>query len=368
MSKAATPEKLPNGTWRARWFDADGKRHGKVFPKFGEAEKFLVQRQAETARIIAGVEARPPEPHTFDELCDYWLENRTAVKRSQKDDKSMIEAHLRPAFGGLMLTGITLQRVDGYRRGHRHLAAKTLHNHLTLLISMLNLAIELAWLAVAPKIKKPKLVEGDYVWLKGSDAIGSLLRVAKDEGPGVMELYATAVYTGMRAGELLGLKWDAVDLESRLITVKRSYDKVPKTAEIRHVPIFDPLLPLLREWKLGCWSSEWVFPTEKGTMRQPAARVLQETLKACQVRLGIGDAERITFHAFRHTFASHFMMRGGDLFRLQRILGHKTVQMTNRYAHLAPEVFKEDYGRLVDVVPKAGEGVVIEIAGRGKVG
>jgi integrase len=297
------------------------------------------------------VEARPPEPHTFDELCDYQLEHRTAVKRSQKDDKSMIEAHLRPAFGGLQLTAITIQRVDQYRRGRRHLSDKTLHNHLTLLISMLNLAIDLGWLAAAPRIKKPKLVEEEYNWLKSTEQIAALLAAAKEEAPGVMELYAAAVYTGMRAGELLGLTWGAVNLDSRLITVRCSYDKPTKTAAIRHLPILDPLLPVLREWRVRCWSSEWVFPSARGTMLQPSARVLQETLRNCQDRMGVARADQITFHDLRHTFASHFMMRGGDLFRLQRILG--------------PEVFKEDYGRLVDVIPRSEPAQVLTMAGRG---
>jgi len=361
MSAAARPEKLANGTWRSRWLDADGERHSKVFPKYGEAEAFLIERQAEATRIKVGVEARPPEPHSFGELCDYWLEHRTARKRSPKDDKSMIEAHLRPAWGGLMIMQVTLQRVDQYRRGRRHLSDKTIHNHLTLVISMLNLAVELGWIVAPPRIKKPKLVEQEYAWLKSTDQIAALLGAAQTEESGVMELYASAVYTGMRAGELLGLRWDAVDLDGRLITVKKSYAQTTKTAAIRHVPILDPLLPVLREWKARCWSNEWVFPSQKGTMQHPSARVLQETLRRCQERLGVPVADRITFHHLRHTFASHFMMRGGDLFRLQRILGHKTVQMTNRYAHLAPEVFREDYARLVDVVPKSGEGEVIEI-------
>jgi site-specific recombinase XerD len=49
------------------------------------------------------------------------------------------------------------------------------------------------------------------------------------------------------------------------------------------------------------------------------------------------------FHDLRHTFASHWVMKGGDLFKLQKILGHKTVQMTMRYAHLQPAAFREDY-------------------------
>jgi integrase len=160
--------------------------------------------------VKAGVQARPPEPHTFDELCDYWLRERAPKKRSEKDDKSMIEAHLRPAFGGLKVADLSVQRVDAYQRGRRHLAPHTVHNHLTLLISMLNCAVELHWLVAVPRIRKPKIVEEDYLWIRTTESIRKFLAAAQQEPPGVMELYATAVYTGMRADELLGLRWDAV--------------------------------------------------------------------------------------------------------------------------------------------------------------
>ena len=54
----------------------------------------------------------------------------------------------------------------------------------------------------------------------------------------------------------------------------------------------------------------------------------------------------ITFHGLRHTFASHWVMHGGDLFKLQKLLGHSTIEMTLRYSHLAPDAFVMDYGRL----------------------
>jgi Phage integrase family len=56
--------------------------------------------------------------------------------------------------------------------------------------------------------------------------------------------------------------------------------------------------------------------------------------------------EPMVFHDLRHSFASHWVARGGDLFKLQKILGHKTVQMTMRYAHLAPAAFRDDWNRL----------------------
>lgn len=367
MSKAARPEKFRD-RWRVRWLDPDGTRKSKVFEKYFDAERFLRDQQVTVERVKAGIEARAPDPHTFDELCDYWLAHRAEVKRSKKDDTSIIEAHLRPAFGGLQLSMLGVKHVDTFLRGRRHLSPKTIHNHLTLLISMMNLAVDLGWLRAVPRIKKPRLVAQEYNWLRTSDDIRRLLNAARVETAGVMEVYATAVYTGLRAGEVLGLRWDDIDFERRLITVKRSYDITPnrptKSGEIRHVPILDPLLPVLREWRLRCPGS-CVFPGRNGDPQGPSARVLQEVFKRCKERAALGEEySGLTFHDLRHTLASHWVMRGGDLYRLQKILGHKSVQMTQRYAHLAPEVFQEDWGRLQDAVPK--EGLVLELSGKGK--
>lgn len=70
----------------------------------------------------------------------------------------------------------------------------------------------------------------------------------------------------------------------------------------------------------------------------------------------------ITFHDLRHTFASYWVRQAGDLFRLQKILGHKSVTMTMRYAHLAPDAFASDYGRLGATAPSAAGGVVVPFA------
>lgn len=79
----------------------------------------------------------------------------------------------------------------------------------------------------APKISKPTipLITKDYRYLRTVEEVERFLRAARDEGEIVFVLYATAVYTGMRARELAGPLWTNVDLEKRLITVERSYDK-----------------------------------------------------------------------------------------------------------------------------------------------
>jgi integrase len=358
MPKAARPRKCRNG-WRVRWLDATGVRKSRMFKKYDDAERFLRQQQVSAERIKAGLEVAPPDPHTFADLCEYWIKHETPRKRSPKDDNSIINAHLKPFFGHIELTLLGAQHVDAYRQRCRNLpppekgrrktkgiSDKTVHNHLTLLIALLNKAVELGWLYDVPRIRKPKLVQQDYRWLRTTKEIKALLEAAQKEYPGVMELYAAAIYTGMRAGELLGLRWEDVDLDSRLITVRRSYGKPTKTGAIRHVPVLDPLLPVLRAWREQN-PLEWVFPGQTGRRQGPSARVLQEILHRCREKAKLeGEQGRITFHDLRHTFASHWVMKGGDLYRLQKVLGHKSPQMTMRYAHLAPEAFREDWGLL----------------------
>ena len=354
------PEKR-NGKYRIRYYDHRGKRRSKTFETYRSAERALRKLQAEAQEIQAGVKPEPMPSRTFSDLCDYWLEHRASRKKSAKDDESILRRHLRPEFGDLLLKDVTLERVDAFRRRvcpderdrpnpsrrrppDGRVTVKTLHNVLTLLISMLNLAVDLRWLAARPTIKKPKLITPEFSYLRTQDEITWFLLAALEEDEGVYELYASAIYTGMRAGELLGLQWQDIDLRRRLITVQRSYQTTTKTDRIRYVPILDPLLPLLQEWKLRCPSKTWVFPSKVGSMQQPSARVLQETLHRVRAVAGVDD--RITFHDLRHSFASMWMMNGGDVYRLQRVLGHRSITMTERYSHLSPTAFASDYSIL----------------------
>lgn len=347
-------------SWRIRWIDAEGRRQSEVHDDHADAVFKLRQHQLEAEQVRRGLRAPDPPSKTFDELCDYWLARRAVLKRSRKDDESILRRHLRPVFGGLRLREVGVERVDAYVCSRSHLDKKTVANHLTLLVSMLNVAVDLGWLAKAPKIRKPRvpLFTRDFRFLRTDDELRRFLEAASAEGEPVFALYATAVYTGMREGELAGLRWEDIDLERRLITVQRSFDGPTKAEDVRYVPVLDPLLPVLRRWRLRC-PGEIVFPNRDGNMHGEAARVFQEVLRRVLRAAGFPETPRegrrprpyVTFHGLRHSFASLWMMKGGDLFKLQKILGHKSVQMTMRYAHLAPDAFAADYCRLGEQAP-----------------
>jgi integrase len=291
---------------------------------------------------------------TFAEAADYWERERSPSKRSFKDDISMLK-QLRQHFGTLQLNDAEawVAAIDRYKTSKAGLSPKTVANHLTLLGSILRVAEEMRWLERLPKIRKPRIKAAgtDFSYLRTEDEIRRFLQAARHEGEQVFVLFATAIFTGLRAGELAGLRWVDVDLEQRLIMVRRSFEGPTKSDEPRPVPLVDALLPTLRAWRLQ-HPGNLVFTNRDGRMLQPSSRLFQEVLHRVLDRAGFPKVERggklrryVHFHSLRHTFASHWAMRGGDLFKLQKVLGHANVTMTNRYAHLQPAAFAEDYGR-----------------------
>lgn len=348
------------GKWRIRWVDAEGKRHSEVLDDHADAAFKLRQHQLEIEQVRRGLRSPNPPDKSFNDLCDYWIAKRAVRKRSRKDDESIIRRHLRPAFGPIRLREFGVARVDDFVVAQAHLDKKTVANHLTLLVTMLNVAVDLGWLLRAPRIKKPRvpLFTRDFYFLRTDDEIRRFLDAAWSEGEIVGALYTAAVYTGMREGELAGLRWEDVDLERRLITVQRSVAGPTKAEDVRYVPVLDQLLPVLKKLRLRC-PGVFLFPNRDGGMHQSAARIFQEVLHRVLAAAGFKPVERngklrpyVTFHGLRHSFASHWVMRGGDLFKLQKILGHKSVQMTMRYAHLAPDAFAGDYARLGSRAPQ----------------
>lgn len=234
------------GKWRARWLDTTGKQHSKNFDDHRSAAAHENKMKAEAEEVRRGLRSPTPPRRTFSELCDEWMETRAKRKRSGSDDKSIIERHLRPTFGALTLDKVGVSETERFIGSRHALTKKTIHNHLTLLIAMLNYAHDIGWLARMPRIKKPRIrMHGaDYAYLRTDAEIRRFLAAAEDEGPALYAIYATAVYTGARAGELAGLRWDDVDFTKRLITIQRSFNGPTKAEDVRYAPILDALLPL----------------------------------------------------------------------------------------------------------------------------
>ena len=159
----------------------------------------------------------------------------------------------------------------------------------------------------------------------------------------------------MRLDEALHLMWVDIDLQHRVIHVHRGRRGAPKSGRLRHVPIFDSVLTVLREMKLAKGENTLLWP---GARRDKLGDQLPRNktsvfypFKAAVERAGLSKKFRL--HDLRHTFAGLFLASGGDIFKLSKILGHSSVAITQQvYAHLHPDAFAEDYSRVSFAMPE----------------
>jgi integrase len=175
--------------------------------------------------------------------------------------------------------------------------------------------------AVINPVKKVKLFKEDNLNYRFLSEEESKKLIYSANGY-IRDIIIMALNTGMRLGEILSLQWENVDLGLRMITIKES-----KNQTFRSVPINDSLYSTLVENKDKV-RGPFIFCNQKGN---PFKRITKG-FKAAIRRSGIEDCR---FHDLRHTFASHLVMNGADLITIKELLGHKTITMTLRYAHLS---------------------------------
>ena len=134
-----------------------------------------------------------------------------------------------------------------------------------------------------------------------------------------------ALNTGMRRGEILGLRWGWIDLDENIITLPHTHTK---TNTSRQIPINDFLRSVLLQRKLMSGGSEFVFPSQES--RTGHLTWLKRSFKTACQRAGI---EGLRFHDLRHTAATRLVEGGIPLHTVAKLLGHSTVRVTERYSH-----------------------------------
>jgi len=153
----AKPVKHGNG-YRIRYVDEHGIRQSETYAAYQDAKLALSRTAPRVAEVKIGLRAGKPLARTFDDLARWWLETRAVLKRSADDDRSMLQAHLLPAFAPRQLATLSRAYVDAYVAGKvALLSPKTVANHVTLLQTMLNAAVEMEppWLLKAPWFGPP---------------------------------------------------------------------------------------------------------------------------------------------------------------------------------------------------------------------
>ncbi len=175
--------------------------------------------------------------------------------------------------------------------------------------------------------RETKKAQAVQFWTK--DEVEAILAEVK---PVWRDAYEFLYHTGLRKGELINLTWDDVDLDHDppSIAIQAKEDWVTKTLRRRIVPL-NPRAAEIIKRQMRSKKHKYVFKAAEGGQVHPD-KIYRELKRALSVLKLDGDV-----HQFRHTFASHLVMRGAGLETVSKLLGHSSIEMTMKYAHLAPD-------------------------------
>lgn len=242
-----------------------------------------------------------------------------------------------------LITKGRVERIESEKQP-KGLSAKTVRNIHQVISSAMDLAVAQRIISENPckAVALPK-VEHREMQTIPAEQLRAFLVEAKASG--VYEMYYTELATGLRRGELLGLKWSDVDLEPGVIRVKRQIARVDgqiveaplKTKNsYRTVAISQQAVEVLRHQKAKT-NDEYVFPSPNGGPISPDS--VNNMLKRVLVRAGI---PKVRFHDLRHTFAMVALQNGVDIKTVSGMLGHFSAGFTlDTYAHITTAAQKE---------------------------
>lgn len=298
----------------------------QTFSRRTDATRWIKQTEAE---IEQGVHLKSIEAkkHTLNELIGRYIEFYIADNR--KDRKRIPQLRWWQAqLGDYLLTEMTAPRISEMKqRLSKDKSNATVNRYLAALSHVFTMAVnEWEWMGENPmrRVKKLKEPRGRVRFLS-DDEKETLLRACKESE--VKELYPIvllAISTGMRQGEILSLKWQDIDFEKRRCILHDT-----KNGERRAVPIVGAALRELKVWsKVRKINTELVFPG-----KNPKTPIFIR--KPWILAVKAAEIEDFRFHDLRHTAASYLAMSGASLAEIAEILGHKTLSMVRRYAHLS---------------------------------
>ncbi len=266
-------------------------------------------------------------------MLNYLKASQDAKKDSDRDVYSL--KHLYPVFSGKLLKDITQSDVFGYieMRREEGAGASTINREVGLIRTAINYANKhWGWQQPNPAMGcKQKEPEGRVKWLEGNDYERLIAAAAKNvRAPHLVPFIQLAVNTGFRKGELLGLEWSRVDLQHRMLYLEGQHTKTQKSRSLPLNQHAVAALKTLQEFREEhCPKSPWVFCRKDGSRLKDIKRGFQSALQEA----GIKDFRP---HDLRHDFASKLIRSGVPIYEVKELLGHQSMDMTQRYAHLDP--------------------------------
>jgi integrase len=375
--------KLPSGLirWQASYVDGAGQRRAKLFERKGDAEAWLVETRHDVARGLHTPESVSP---TVKEAGALWIKRCNEKKLEPSTIRAYEEhcdLHIYPFIGAKKLSDLNVPAVNAFADQLREAgrSAEMIKRVVRSLGAIFKEARRRGLANTAP-------TEGIELDLPDREDPRPVIPtkaelqaiIAKAEGRW-RPLVLVAIFCGLRASELRGLRWADVDFEAREINVNQRADiyhrigRLKSKSGYRSIPCPSMVLNALREWKLTCPRRDTgkkdangepvmelglVFPSGTGKV-EALSNIVQRGFDPIQVAAGVtetkpvldaegrpvmdeaGGAQRMItvakygMHALRHACASLWIEQGMNPKRIQKLMGHSSIQMTfDRYGHL----------------------------------
>lgn len=364
-----TPSGEVRTGWQADYVDAKGKRRRKMFERKKDADAFLLTARTE---VREGVHVADAETITVAKAGELWIKTGEAagLERTTLDQRRQhLALHIVPFIGEARLNKVTVPWVRQFQDQLREAGrSPAMVKRVTVSLGSILADAQGRGLTVrnavhersrarsstnaAERRARARLQVG--VDIPTTDEIKAILGHATGRW---RPLLVTAIFTGMRASELRGLRWSDIDLQNRVVHVRQRADRyndigMPKSdAGQRTVPISPMVVNTLKEWSLACPKGELglVFPNGAGKVeahQNITARGLWPIEIAAGVTAGSGETRTAKYpglHALRHWFASWCINRKADggleltAKAVQERMGHSSIQVTfDTYGHMFP--------------------------------
>jgi integrase len=393
---------LKRQTWYARYKNATGSwvATATTAKTKSEAKRIAEDLERRCERQRLGLEVMPIDSNmTFGQLCEWWLKEWCPAPSLAREQCRLRRHCIEDPLGKVLLKDLTafqietkfrdLEKVNPKERRKPH-APASLNKLRATLHSVFRRARKPGfWTRPNPidDIETKRVPKPVYQTLSAEEVPLVLAQIPLDW----RALFATAIYTAMRKGELFGLRKSDVDLAARTITVARSYGRdTTKGGHADMLPIATPLVPFL-EWAMRHSPSELMFPDADGKMRKEGAdpeKILRTALgragivegyehvcrrckargqphsehhpdaevrrcPACGMRLWPRAIPRwLRFQDLRHSTGTLLLRCGVDPHRVQRIMRHRDVKLTtSTYAHLIVEDLRDAAERIAPLDP-----------------
>ncbi|MHB2026916.1 MAG: tyrosine-type recombinase/integrase [Elusimicrobiota bacterium] len=260
-------------------------------------------------------------------MCEQYLEKHARVNKKSWRSDEIIVNKLKAYFADKPLAQILPQNIEGYKASRKSFVMEaTINRELAVLKTIFAKAVLWGYASRNP-VKEVSLFKEETTPIRilTPEERQKLLTASPDF---LRPILVAALKTGMRLGEIIRLKWKDVDLSQETISLTQT-----KAKKMREIPIHPEFKEVLKKLPRA---SEYVFCGASGNKLGINGK-LRKAFDALKVEAGLAD---LTFHALRHNFASELIAKGADVRTVQEYMGHSSLRMLQRYAHVNKGIWR----------------------------